>query len=114
MLCCLTTLLHGQQTVSIPVIVANGDQASSSIKVSDLKVQIEGRPVTVSSVTPLAGGHLQYVLLNDQSGKLLWPNGIKQQTEVADQFLNQGVVIRLTYEKLHPRLRDSRSPENYR
>jgi von Willebrand factor type A domain len=32
------------------------------------------------------------VLLNDQSGSTKWPVGIKQQTEVADEFLTQVVT----------------------
>jgi len=41
----------------------------------------------MTSVTPLAGQHLQYVLMNDASANSQWPGGIKQQTDVADQLL---------------------------
>jgi len=91
-LCCLTAVLHGQQTISVPIIVAGGDHASISVKDADLKAEVNHQPVAIASVTPLAGKHLQYVLLNDQSGSTRWPDGIKQQTEVADQLLKQVVA----------------------
>ncbi len=89
---CLTAGLHGQQTISVPIIVASGDHASISVKEADLKAEVNHQPVAIASVTPLAGKHLQYVLLNDQSGSTRWPDGIKQQTEVADQLLKQVVA----------------------
>ena len=91
-LCCPTIFLYGQQTTSIPVIVASADQAPISLKVDDLKVEVKGQAVTVMSVSPLAGERLRYLLLNDQSGSTRWPNGIKQQTQVALQFLKQVVT----------------------
>jgi hypothetical protein len=41
-----------------------------------------------SSGTPL---NLQYALLNDTSGKTLWPKGMEQQVNLASQFLEQVV-----------------------
>src|SRR5438477_1175996 len=35
---------------------------------------------------------LQYVLLNDTSGRTLWPGGIEQQVNMASQFLKQVVA----------------------
>ena len=35
----------------------------------------------------VTGLRLQYALLNDTSGKNLWPNGIKQQVNLENQFL---------------------------
>jgi len=35
---------------------------------------------------------LQYVLLNDTSGRTLWPGGIEQQVSMASQFLRQVVT----------------------
>lgn len=32
---------------------------------------------------------LQYALLNDTSGKNLWPNGIRQQVKLEDEFLTE-------------------------
>jgi von Willebrand factor type A domain len=89
-LCCLARASWGQQTVSVPVIV--GGEAHVSIKASDLKVELNGQPVTILSITPLGSEHLQYVLLNDQNRHTRWPNGNKQQTELADRFLKQVVV----------------------
>lgn len=89
---CLTAVLHAQQTISVPTIVAGGDHASISVKDADLKAEVNHQPVSIASVTPLAGKHLQYVLMNDKSGSTRWPNGIKQQAEVADQFLNEVVM----------------------
>lgn len=91
-LCCLTVSSYSQQTTSVPIIVGAGDRSSISIKASDLKVEVNHQPVVVTSITPLAGEHLQYVLLNDQSGRTRWPGGIKQQADLADQFLKQVVV----------------------
>lgn len=92
-LCCLTAVLHAQQTISVPIIVSVGDHTSISIKDADLKAEINHQPVGIVSITPLASKHLQYVLLNDQSGSTRWPDGIKQQTEVADQFLKRVVAV---------------------
>jgi Mg-chelatase subunit ChlD len=90
-LCCLTAVLHAQRTISVPIIVAGGNQASIAVEEADLRAEVNHQTVTIASVTPLADRHLQYVLLNDQSGSTRWPDGIKQQTEVADQFLKQVV-----------------------
>jgi Ca-activated chloride channel homolog len=38
------------------------------------------------------GVRLQYVLLNDTSGRTLWPGGIEQQVKAATQFLGQVVT----------------------
>jgi hypothetical protein len=91
-LCCLTAVLHAQQTISVPIIVTGKDNTSISIKDADLRAEVNHQPVVIGSLTPLAGKQLQYVLLNDQSGSTKWPGGIKQQTEVADQFLTQVVT----------------------
>jgi Mg-chelatase subunit ChlD len=92
MLCCLTAVLHAQRTISVPIIVAGGNHASISVKEADLKAEVNHQRVTIASVTPLADRHLQYVLLNDQSGSTRWSEGIKHQTEVAEQFLKQVVA----------------------
>jgi hypothetical protein len=51
----------------IPVIIEG--EPAVSIKVSDLKVEIASAPAAAASITRLAAEHLQYVLLNDHSGK---------------------------------------------
>lgn len=76
--------------VSIPVIIQG--EPAASVKVSDFKVEIASAPAAVASITPLAAEHLQYVLLNDQSGKSYWPGGTEQQADVAAQFLKQVVA----------------------
>ncbi len=90
-ICCLARASWGQQTVSVPILV-DGGQAHVSIKDSDLKVEVNGQPVAILSIASLAGEHLQYALLNDQSRHTRWPNGNKQQTELANRFLKQVVV----------------------
>lgn len=91
-LCCLTTIVCAQQTISVPIIVASGDQTSISIKNTDLKAEIDHQAVTIASITPLAPGHLKYVLLSDQSGATRWPRGIRQQTDIADRLLRQVIT----------------------
>jgi Mg-chelatase subunit ChlD len=91
-LCCLATPLCSQQPISIPVIVVGGDQSPISLKANDLKVAVNDQTVTVMSVSSLAEEHLQYVLLNDQSGRTRWPNGIEQQTDAAAQLLKRVVA----------------------
>jgi len=91
-LCCVTAVLHAQQTISVPIIASSGSHASNSIKDVDLKAEVNHQSIAIASVTPLAGKPLQYVLLNDQSRSTWWPDGTKQQTEVADQFLEQVVA----------------------
>jgi len=87
---CLTSSLHGQQqTISVPVIVIGGDSGSVTPKASDLKVETQEMNVAVVSLKPLASAQLQYVLLNDQSGRTQWLRGTKEQAEVAGQFLKQ-------------------------
>ena len=90
-LCCLARASWGQQTVSVPIFV-DGGQAQVSIKSSDLKVEVNGQPVAILSIAPLASEHLQYALLNDQNRHTRWPNGNKQQTELANRFLKQVVA----------------------
>ena len=46
----------------------------------------------IISLSALATEHLQYVLLNDASGRNLWPNGTKQQTDAVDQALREIVT----------------------
>ena len=41
---------------------------------------------------PSAAKGLDYVLLNDVSGRTQWPGGIEQQVDVATKFLKQVVV----------------------
>ena len=88
----LPVTLYAQRTLSIPVIVVHQGESAVWVKVSDLKVDIDSTPTTIVSLTPLAAAHLQYVLLNDQSGKSFWPGGISQQVDVASQFLEQVIV----------------------
>jgi len=89
--CCLSACLYGQQTVGLPIIVDFGDQATA-LTISDVKVEVNRQPVAVESITPLAGQHLQYALINAERQKTLWPGGAKQQIDVASQFLKQVVV----------------------
>jgi von Willebrand factor type A domain len=90
-ICCLARASWGQQTVGVPMLV-DGGQAHISIKDSDLRVEVNGQPVAILSIASLADEHLQYALLNDQSRHTRWPNGNKQQTELANRFLTQVVM----------------------
>jgi hypothetical protein len=82
--------LQAQQTASIPLIIrGNG---SSSVQASDIAVDLNNVPATVELITPLTGAHLQYVLLNDQSGKTAWPGGTKAQADAAAQLLTDVIV----------------------
>lgn len=83
LLLCLAGTSYGQQTVRIPIIVNGGSEGATPA----LKVEVDHEPAPMTSVTPLAGQHLQYVLMNDASGNNQWPGGIKQQADVADQLL---------------------------
>jgi hypothetical protein len=89
--CSLNAALFGQQTIFVPVIV-EGDQAALSLKDSDLKVEVNHQPVTVSSFTPLAGQHLLYALINGERKNTLWPKGSAQQIDVAGQFLKEVIT----------------------
>ena len=88
----VTATLYAQRTVSIPVIIVQERESATWVKASDLKVDIDSAPTTIVSLTPLAANHLQYVLLNDQSGKSFWPGGINQQVDVASEFLKQVIT----------------------
>ena len=88
----LTAVLYGQQTTTVAVILSSKNHESISLRVDDLKVELNNQTVMVVSVSPLANQHLQYVLLNDQSQDTRWPGGIKQQTDAAAQFLKQVVT----------------------
>jgi hypothetical protein len=89
-LCCFVSpVLYGQQTVNVPIAIIVDDQNPTSINLSNLKAEVRHQPATVMSITPLAGERLQYILLNDASGRNQWPNGTKQQTDAADQLLKQ-------------------------
>jgi len=51
------------------------------------------QPTAAGTATPTATvTPLQYVLLNDTSGRTLWPGGIEQQVSMASQFLRQVVT----------------------
>src|ERR1700724_406533 len=92
-LCCLVGVaLYGQQAVSVQIAIIVEDRDSTSLNLSDLKVEVGNQPAAVTSITSLAGERLQYLLLNDASGRNQWPNGTKQQTDAADQLLRQVVV----------------------
>lgn len=78
--------------MSVPIAIIVDDQSPISLNLSDLKVEVRHQPAAVTSITLLASEHLQYVLLNDASGRNRWPNGTTQQVEAADQFLKQVVV----------------------
>lgn len=92
-LCCFVgPALYGQQTVDVPIVIVVDDQDSISLNLSDLKAEVRYQPTAVTSITSLAGRRLQYVLLNDASGRNQWPQGTKQQTDAADQLLRQVVV----------------------
>jgi hypothetical protein len=91
-LCCLSTALYGQQaTVSVPIIVTAKNHGSVQVKDTDLTVEVDQQTVA-ASVVPLAGSHLQYVLLIDQSKTTKWPKGTGQQADIAGQFLKQVIV----------------------
>jgi hypothetical protein len=87
----LTAASYGQQNVSIPIIVA-GSQTLLALKTTDLKVEVNHQLVSVTSVTPLSGQHLQYVLMNGFGGRSHWPSGLDQQADVATKFLKEVVV----------------------
>ncbi len=89
--CFLNCVLYGQQTISVPIIV-EGDQATLSLRDSNLKVEVNHQPVTVSSFTPLAGQHLLYALINGERKNTLWPTGSAQQIDVAGQFLKEVIT----------------------
>jgi hypothetical protein len=89
--CFLNGVLYGQQTISVPIIV-EGDQAALLLRDSDLKVEVNHQPVTVSSFTPLAGQHLLYALINGERRNTLWPKGSAQQVDVAAQFLKEVIT----------------------
>jgi hypothetical protein len=89
--CFLNGVLYGQQTISVPLIV-EGDQATLSLKDSDLKVEVNHQPVAVLSITPLGGEHLHYALINAERKNTLWPKGSAQQIDVAGQFLKEVIT----------------------
>jgi hypothetical protein len=93
LLCCLVNVASNvEQTVDVPVPIIVDDNSPISLSPSDLKVEVRSQPVNVTSITPLAEQGLQYVLLNDASGRNLWPNGMKQQSDAADQLLKQVIM----------------------
>ncbi len=89
--CSLNVVVCAQQTISVPVIV-EGDQSALPLKDSDLKVEVNHQPVTVSSLTPLAGQHLLYALINGERRNTLWPKGSAQQIGVAGQLLKEVIT----------------------
>ncbi len=92
-LCCaVSAVSYGQQTVDVPILIILDDQSPISLNPSDLKAEVGRQPVPVTSITPLAGERLQYVLLNDASGGTRWPGGTRQQTEVEEELLRQVIV----------------------
>jgi hypothetical protein len=91
--CCFVgPCLYCQQTADFNVAIIVDDESSISLQLSDLKAEVDHQPVAVTSITPLAGKCLQYSLLNDASKSNRWPDGIKQQTDAADQLLKQVVA----------------------
>jgi hypothetical protein len=88
--CFFNGVLYGQ-TISVPVIV-EGDQATLSLRDSDLKVEVNHQPVTVSSLTPVTSQHLLYALINAERKHTLWPSGSAQQIDVAGQFLKEVIT----------------------
>jgi len=92
-LCCfMGSATYSQQTVSVQIPIIVDDQDPTSLNLADLKVEIGHKPATITSIMPLAGKHLQYVLLNDAREKNRWPKGIRQQTDAAVQFLKQVLI----------------------
>jgi hypothetical protein len=89
---CLIAVSYGQQTASVPIIVAAAEPSSPSLQASDLKVEVNHQPTTVVSLTSIAGEHLQYVLINDRRVRTQWPGGTEQQVNVAAKFLKQVIV----------------------
>ena len=85
LLLCFAGTAYGQQTVRIPIIVNGGSEGATPV----LRVDVDHEPAAMTSITPLAGQHLQYVLMNDGTVNSQWPGGLKQQTDVADQLLKQ-------------------------
>jgi len=96
LLCCLNAVSYGQQTsdvpIDVPIILDAGDQAADSLNGSDLRAKVNHHPIAIASITSLARQHLQYVLINDENRRTLWPDGTQQQIDVASQFLNQVVA----------------------
>jgi hypothetical protein len=85
LLLCLAGTSYGQQTVRIPIIVNGGSEGAIPV----LKVEVDHEPAPMTSVTALAGQHLQYVLMNDGTVNSQWSGGIKQQTDIADRLLKE-------------------------
>jgi len=73
----------------VPIIVAGASQSSISAQPSDFKVEVNHDPVSVTSVMPLSGKHLRYVLIHDARLHDDWPGGVDQQIHVAKEFLKQ-------------------------
>jgi hypothetical protein len=89
----LVALAHGQQTASVPIIVAAAEPSSHSVQAADLKVEVNHQSATVVSLTSFASKHLQYVLINDRRVRTKWPGGTEQQVNVASKFLKQVVAV---------------------
>src|ERR1700730_7641731 len=92
-LCCLvSTVLHSQRMVGVPIVVIVDDQNPITLSPADLKAEVGHRAVAVASITSLRGVGLHYILRNDTSGWTRWPKGTKQQASTADELLRQVVV----------------------
>lgn len=86
---CLAGISYGQQTARVPIIILGGEDAAIAANSPILKVEVDHEPAGMTSITPLVGQHLRYLLMNDGSAGNQWQGGIKQQTQVADQLLKQ-------------------------
>jgi von Willebrand factor type A domain-containing protein len=89
---CLLAVSYGQQTASVPIIVAAAESSSPSLQASDLKVEVNHQPATIVSLTSFAGEHLWYVLINDRRVITKWRGGTEQQVNVAAKFLKQVIT----------------------
>ena len=89
--CCLNTLLCGQQAVELPIIVDFGKRTPSALTTSNVNVEVNGQPVAVEAINPVAGQHLQYALMNAEVQAARWPRGSQQQIDIATKFLRQVV-----------------------
>lgn len=81
--------MYGQETFDASIAIIVNEPHAVPFSISDLRVEVKGQPAILTSITPLKGNCLQYILINDSSGGTYWPNGTKEQADAADEFLKQ-------------------------
>jgi hypothetical protein len=84
--CLIAVSSYAQQTAAVPIIVASS--SLSPPPVSDFTVEVNHQPVTVASVTPLSGKHLQYDLIYDARLHTNWGD----ELHAAKQLLKQVIT----------------------